>query len=88
MALHLVSRTTKDVDVLATLEQGKLQCARPLPEWLNLKTAVERSKLAKTPDFSRVFNGSAAHFSSDNPMCHKRWQSKSTRQFGGLQPPF
>ena len=54
----------------------------------NLKTAVERSKPAKTPDFPRVFNGSAAHFSSDNPMCHKRLQSKSTRQSLGLQPPF
>ena len=34
IALNLVSRTTKDVDVLATFDNGQLRCARPLPEWL------------------------------------------------------
>ena len=34
IALRLVTRTTQDVDVLATLEDGQLHCARPLPEWL------------------------------------------------------
>ena len=34
IALRLVTRTTQDVDVLATLENGQLLCARPLPEWL------------------------------------------------------
>lgn len=34
IALKLVVRTTKDVDVLATLQGGELHCARPLPSWL------------------------------------------------------
>jgi len=34
IALKLVVRTTKDVDVLALLQDGELHCARPLPEWL------------------------------------------------------
>jgi len=34
IALSLVVRTTKDVDVLATLSEGELHCARPLPDWL------------------------------------------------------
>lgn len=35
LALGLVNRTTtKDVDVLASLEDGRLVTARPLPEWL------------------------------------------------------
>lgn len=34
IALKLVVRTTKDVDVLATLQGGELHCARPLPQWL------------------------------------------------------
>ena len=34
IALYLVSRTTKDVDVLVILKDHHLNCARPLPEWL------------------------------------------------------
>ncbi len=35
LALGLIRRTTtKDVDVLASLEDGQLVTARPLPEWL------------------------------------------------------
>ncbi|MEI8234155.1 MAG: hypothetical protein WCH57_05660 [Verrucomicrobiota bacterium] len=34
IALQLVARTTKDVDVLATIEDHHLVCARPLPDWL------------------------------------------------------
>jgi hypothetical protein len=34
IALKLVIRTTKDVDVLATIQGGELHCARPLPPWL------------------------------------------------------
>jgi hypothetical protein len=34
IALRLVARTTKDVDVLATVHDGQLHCARPLPPWL------------------------------------------------------
>lgn len=38
IALRLVTRTTQDVDVLATLENGQLLCSGLLPEWL-LETA-------------------------------------------------
>lgn len=34
IALNLVTRTTRDVDVIATLEGDHLLCARPLPDWL------------------------------------------------------
>ena len=34
IALKLLVRTTKDVDVLATLQDGELHCARHLPPWL------------------------------------------------------
>ncbi len=34
IALRLVERTTKDVGVLATISGQRLDCARPLPEWL------------------------------------------------------
>lgn len=34
IALKLVVRTTKDVDVLATIHDGQLHCARPFPQWL------------------------------------------------------
>jgi len=47
IALKLVARTTKDVDVLATLQGGELHCARPLPEWLmeDAKAVQEELKL-------------------------------------------
>lgn len=34
IALNLVARSTRDVDVLATLDGQHLHCARPLPDWL------------------------------------------------------
>ena len=34
IALDLVARATRDVDVIATLEGDHLLCARPLPDWL------------------------------------------------------
>lgn len=34
IALNLVTRTTRDVDVIATIEGDHLLCARPLPDWL------------------------------------------------------
>ena len=40
IALKLVVPTTKDVDVLATLQDGELHCARPLPEWLQEDAAA------------------------------------------------
>ena len=44
LALGLIRRTTtKDVDVLASLEDGKLIPARPLPEWL-FKAVRQASK--------------------------------------------
>ena len=44
LALGLIRRTTtKDVDVLASLEDGKLVTARPLPEWL-FKAVRQASK--------------------------------------------
>jgi hypothetical protein len=46
IALGLVTRTTQDVDVLATLEDGRLRCARPLPEWLLADAEAVRSEVA------------------------------------------
>jgi hypothetical protein len=46
IALGLVTRTTQDVDVLATLENGQLLCARPLPEWLLAAAEAVRSELS------------------------------------------
>ena len=46
IALRLVTRTTQDVDVLATLENGHLHCARPLPEWLLTAAEAVRSELS------------------------------------------
>jgi hypothetical protein len=46
IALRLVTRTTQDVDVLATLENGQLLCARPLPEWLLAAAEAVRSELS------------------------------------------
>jgi len=46
IALRLVTRTTQDVDVLATLENGQLHCARPLPEWLLTAAEAVRSELS------------------------------------------
>jgi hypothetical protein len=46
IALRLVTRTTQDVDVLATLENGQLHCARPLPEWLLAAAEAVRSELS------------------------------------------
>jgi hypothetical protein len=44
LALGLIRRTTtKDVDVLASLEDGRLVTARPLPEWL-FKAVRQASK--------------------------------------------
>ena len=44
LALGLIRRTTtKDVDVLASLEDGRLVSARPLPEWL-FKAVRQASK--------------------------------------------
>jgi hypothetical protein len=45
IALNLVTRTTKDVDVLATLDEGQLNCARPLPEWLREDANAVRTEL-------------------------------------------
>ncbi|MFM8878269.1 MAG: hypothetical protein ACKOKG_03895, partial [Verrucomicrobiota bacterium] len=45
IALRLVTRTTQDVDVLATLENGQLHCARPLPEWLLADAEAVRSEV-------------------------------------------
>jgi hypothetical protein len=45
----LVSRTTKDVDVLAIIEAGRLLCARPLPDWLQEDATAVRVEL-KLPD--------------------------------------
>lgn len=45
IALQLVARTTQDVDVLATLEDGQLHCARPLPDWLLADADAVRSEL-------------------------------------------
>ncbi|MHB8524029.1 MAG: DUF6036 family nucleotidyltransferase [Limisphaerales bacterium] len=49
IALNLVSRTTKDVDVLATMKDGRLHCARPLPDWLREDANAVRTEL-KLPD--------------------------------------
>ena len=46
IALRLVTRTTQDVDVLSTLENGQLHCARPLPEWLLAAAEAVRSELS------------------------------------------
>lgn len=45
IALNLVTRTTKDVDVLATLDDGQLHCARPLPDWLREDANAVRTEL-------------------------------------------
>jgi hypothetical protein len=45
IALNLVTRTTKDVDVLATLDGGQLHCARPLPDWLHEDANAVRTEL-------------------------------------------
>ncbi len=45
IALNLVVRTTKDVDVLATLADGELHCARPLPDWLREDANAVRTDL-------------------------------------------
>ena len=49
IALQLVARTTKDVDVLATIEDHHLVCARPLPAWL-LEDAEEVRKELRLPE--------------------------------------
>ncbi len=46
IALNLVTRTTKDVDVLATLDDGQLRCARPLPDWLREDANAVRTELS------------------------------------------
>ncbi len=46
IALKLVARTTKDVDVLATLQDGQLHCARPLPDWLQEDAEAVQSELS------------------------------------------
>jgi len=46
IALNLVMRTTKDVDVLATLDDGQLRCARPLPDWLREDANAVRTELS------------------------------------------
>ena len=46
IALNLVARTTKDVDVLATLTDGQLNCARPLPDWLREDANAVRTQLS------------------------------------------
>jgi hypothetical protein len=45
IALNLVTRTTKDVDVLATLDGDQLHCARPLPDWLHEDANAVRTEL-------------------------------------------
>jgi hypothetical protein len=45
IALNLVTRTTRDVDVLATLDDGQLHCARPLPDWLHEDANAVRTEL-------------------------------------------
>src|SRR6185369_8015375 len=49
IALKLVVRTTKDVDVLATLHDGQMRCARPLPDWLQEDAEAVRFEL-KLPE--------------------------------------
>ncbi len=49
IALKLVTRTTKDVDVLAIIENGQLLCARPLPDWLQEDATAVQVEL-KLPD--------------------------------------
>jgi len=49
IALKLVARTTKDVDVLATIQGGELVCARPLPPWLMEDAQAVQEEL-KLPD--------------------------------------
>lgn len=46
IALGLVDRTTRDVDVLATFEDGSLRCARPLPPWLVEDAEAIRTELS------------------------------------------
>ena len=49
IALKLVLRTTKDVDVLATFHDGHMHCARPLPQWLNEDAKAVQAEL-QLPD--------------------------------------
>lgn len=49
IALRLVTRTTKDVDVLALIENGQMHCARPLSGWLLEDAAAVQVEL-KLPD--------------------------------------
>jgi len=60
IALNLVTRTTKDVDVLATMTDGQLNCARPLPDWLREDANAVRTEL-NLPD--NWFNGNLARLS-------------------------
>ena len=64
LALGLIRRTTtKDVDVLASLEDGNLVTARPLPEWL-FKAVRQASK-----DFGLMENW----FNTDELLAAARW---------------
>jgi len=49
IALQLVTRVTKDVDVLATIEDDHLVCARPLPDWL-LEDAEDVRRELRLPE--------------------------------------
>ena len=60
IALRLVTRTTQDVDVLATLENGQLHCARPLPEWL--LTAAEYTSPFLPSNTTDAFGSFASWF--------------------------
>ena len=51
IALNLVTRTTKDVDVLATLNEGQLNCARPLPDWLRADANAVRMEINLPEDW-------------------------------------
>ncbi len=45
IALQLVPRTTKDIDVLATVRDGYLRCARPFPDWLREDAEAVQAEL-------------------------------------------
>lgn len=51
IALDLVERSTRDVDVLALWDKGTLQCARPLPEWLKQDANAVRMELSLPPEW-------------------------------------